>query len=116
MSVTLFPRVRTFIASSKSNMDSSFWSTPMLRKSESKESSRRSTTAASKRWSLIVRRKGLLRWPAAARSEMPFCFCQSRFSMKEALRNQLLDLLDHAPAFVADHKVDACDPCADQGI
>ena len=34
----------------------------------------------------------------------------------EAGRNQLLDLLDHAPAFVADHKVDVCDPCADQGI
>src|SRR4029450_2470035 len=34
----------------------------------------------------------------------------------EGGRNQLLDLLDHAPAFVADHKVDACDPCADQGI
>src|SRR5207249_11462582 len=34
----------------------------------------------------------------------------------EAGRSQLLDLLDHAPAFVADHKVDACDPCVDQGI
>ena len=34
----------------------------------------------------------------------------------EARRNQLLDLLDHTPAFVADHEVDGLDPCADQGI
>ena len=34
----------------------------------------------------------------------------------EARRNQLLDLLDHAPAFVADHEVDGFDPCADQDI
>src|SRR5438552_19217363 len=34
----------------------------------------------------------------------------------EAGRNQLLDLCDHALAFVAERKVDACDPCADQGI
>jgi hypothetical protein len=34
----------------------------------------------------------------------------------DARRNQLLDLLDHAPAFVADHKVDGSDPRTDQGI
>ena len=34
----------------------------------------------------------------------------------EASRNQLPGLLDHTPAFVADHEVDGFDPCADQGI
>jgi hypothetical protein len=33
----------------------------------------------------------------------------------ETERNQLLDLLDHAPAFVADHEVDRSDPGVKQG-
>ena len=34
----------------------------------------------------------------------------------EVGRKELLDLLDHAPAFIADHEVDRFDPRADQGI
>src|SRR5207248_5806773 len=34
----------------------------------------------------------------------------------EASRNQLLDLVDHARAFVADHEVDSFDPREDQRI
>ena len=34
----------------------------------------------------------------------------------EVGRKELLDLLDHAAAFITDHEVDLFDPRADQGI
>ena len=78
MSMILLSRVWTFIASSKST-ELSLRLIAMLRKSESEQSRRRPAIPSSKRWSLIVRRKGLSRCSAAARSEMPFCFCQLGF-------------------------------------
>ncbi len=77
--VILSPQVWTFIASSKSKMESSFRSTATLRKSGSADSIRRSTIVLSKKWSLIVERNGDLMRLAAARTDTPFCFANRDF-------------------------------------